>query len=82
MDTHKIDNFIQRKEKQDYLLFQKITPEKVKVLKNLMDDFHFKYRLNRKLCLADDYTKVKELIDLFFIEREVFLNRMIENLQG
>ena len=70
----------ERKDKQDYLVYTKVKPENKNVVKNLITDFDLGYRLSRKL--VTNKNMIKEIIEMYFIERESFLNRMIENLQG
>jgi hypothetical protein len=80
--TNEEIDFSELKEKQNYLIYEKVKPENRQIVKNLIIGFDLGYRLNKKLLVyyLKDSEKFDEVLKLYFLERENFLNRMTKDL--
>jgi hypothetical protein len=74
------ENFIIRIEKQNELFYSKINPKNNTKLKNLLMDFGFEFRLNRKLLLSKSREEFKVIYESFFTEREIYFNNISKDL--
>jgi hypothetical protein len=81
MDSHKSVNFVEEKRRQEYNIFRKIQPKNRNIVQNLI----LKYDLSKSSLSVirenfDSSDKLIIALQKFLLDREIYLNSIIENL--